>query len=513
MVAATLAVALACHARAFAAAPPPEGCEASKLNGAAGAALRTVKCHATAARFGLPVDATCLDAADRKVDVAFRHAEARPCVSHDDAPAIAATLTALAAEVAASVGGGPSRCDQRMLLAAGKHLQATLKAQSVHAAAPESQKLATLLAKRDAKFAARAASAESAADCTHAGNAPAVAALLDARSSDVVDAVRGTLRGVAARTGRRIGAAVRANVLASDEAAYRDVIVRQFDALTAEYEFMWGNMEPTRGTYVLGPIDTIVAFAQQHALPLKGAPLVWHLILPPWVNDGMTATELQTAVDERIDGLVSAYAGTVATWDVVNEAVVDSGAAFRDSIFLQKLGPDYIRNAFVRARQADPAALLFYNDFLADGVNAKSDFIYGMIVDLLAQGTPIDGMSFQMHLGGGFGAPPTRESVRQNLQRFADLGLVVRISEMDVQRTGTVSSAADRLAQQRIVYHDMVAACRDVAACDSVTFWGVSDAHTWVKDYLGVMDAPLPYDEQYQPKAAFFGIRDALLGF
>src|SRR5205814_10551516 len=117
---------------------------------------------------------------------------------------------------------------------------------------------------------------------------------------------------------------------------YRDTILRQFDYLTAEYEFMWGNLEPVQGSYQFGPVDTIVAFAQQHALLLKGAPLVWHLILPSWVNETMTPAELQTAVDQRIDTLVGTYAGKVAVWDVVNEAAIDGGAAYRDSIFLQK---------------------------------------------------------------------------------------------------------------------------------------------------------------------------------
>jgi hypothetical protein len=185
----------------------------------------------------------------------------------------------------------------------------------------------------------------------------------------------------------------------------------------------------------------------------------------------------------------------------VVHAVVDFGASFRSSIFLQKLGPDYIRNAFIRARQADPSALLFYNDFLADGINVKSDFIYDMVVGLLAQGTPIDGVSFQMHLGGDFGPVPTGESVRQNLQRFADLGLIVRVSEMDVEIRYITGAYDDRLAEQRAIYHDMVAACLSVARCDSVTFWGFTDKYTWLKDYLGLTDRPLPFDDGYQPKS------------
>ncbi len=132
------------------------------------------------------------------------------------------------------------------------------------------------------------------------------------------------------------------------------------------------------------------------------------------------------------------------------------------------------------------------------------------MTDLLAQGTPIDGIGFQMHLGGSFGPVPSAASVEQNLRRFAELGQRVRISELDVQTTGFAGDRTAKLAQQRAVYRDMVAACLRVPACESITFWGFSDRYSWVDDYLGFDDMPLPFDDFYRPKAAFFGVRDAL---
>ena len=485
-----------------------------KLAAAGRAALRLLKCHSKAVATGVGVNADCVTATAGRLAATFAKVEARNrCSFTGEAGRVSDALSALAGDLTGATGGGPSVCDGEKILDAGRRVQGVLAAQAKHALAPEANMLGGALDKASFKFSARIATAESAGDCTTVGDATAIASRADAGSADVVDAVRGTLATLGARTGRRIGAAVRANILASMEPAYRDTILRQFDYVTAEYEFMWGNLESTRGSYQFGPVKTIVAFAEQNGLQLKGAPLVWHLILPPWVNDTMTPADLQTAVDQRIDTLVGTYAGKVAVWDVINEATVDGGAAYRNSIFLQKLGPDYIRNAFVRARQADPNALLFYNDFLADGINAKSDFIYQMIVSLLAQDTPIDGVSFQMHLGGGFGPAPTKSSVIQNLQRFADLGLLVHISEMDVEIAGFHPSIPGGLARQREVYHDMVGACLAVARCDSVTFWGFTDKYTWVNDYLGIHDQPLLFDVAYRPKAAFFGVRDALLGF
>jgi endo-1,4-beta-xylanase len=493
---------------------PLARCEKVKLAAAGATALHLLKCHAKAVRTGTPIDIGCITASSGRLSTTFHKAEASNlCPFTGEAAAVASALIALAGNLTGATGGGPSVCGGKKILAAARRVQAELKAQAKYALALDPEALGSALAVADARFSAGFASAEGRGDCVTVSDAPAVASRSDSASADVVDVVRGTLATLGARSGRLIGTAVRANVLESMEPAYRDTILRQFDYVTAEYEFMWGNLEPVRGSYQFGPVDTIVGFAQQHALRLKGAPLVWHLILPPWVNETMTPAELQSAVDQRIDTLMATYAGKVAVWDVVNEATIDGGAAYRDSLFLQKLGPDYIRNAFVRARQADPTALLFYNDFLADGVNAKSDFIYQMVVDLLAQGTPIDGVSFQMHLGGGFGAAPLQSSVIQNLQRFADLGLRVHISEMDVQIGGAHPVIPGGIARQRDIYHDMVAACLAVAGCDSATFWGFTDKYTWIKDYLGVYDQPLPFDVAYRPKPAFFGARDALVGF
>ncbi len=102
--------------------------------------------------------------------------------------------------------------------------------------------------------------------------------------------------------------------------------------------------------------------------------------------------------------------------------------------------------------------------------------------------------------------------LQENIQRFVDLGLIVRITEMDVQAVGLGDTPEEQLIAQRSVYHDVVAACVAVDGCDAITFWGFTDKYTWIKDFLFIDDNPLPWDTGYFPKAAFFGVRDALLG-
>ena len=277
-----------------------------------------------------------------------------------------------------------------------------------------------------------------------------------------------------------------------------------------------GNIEPVQGVLNLGPVDVVVDFAEAHGLSLMGTPLVWHLVLPAWVNNAMTPAALESALTTRIQTLLGLYGDRVDSWVVVNEAFTDQGT-LRPSIFLQKLGSGYIAQAFHLARAADPDALLFINDYLIEQAGAKSDALYALVVDLLGQGVPIDGVGFQMHTGGVFGffgGIPSKQAVQANIQRFTDLGLVVRFTEMDMQTTGFGFPSEPRslkLAYQRDKYRELVEACVETPGCIGVDFWGFTDKHTWIKDFLFLDDEPLLFDTAYLPKAAFFGVRDALL--
>jgi endo-1,4-beta-xylanase len=491
-------------------------CEHDKLV-AAGKAARTIfKCHASALGQGAAVEPDCLVSADTRLAEEFVGAESSgPCPFTGEAATVASNLTSAAAAIAAGLAppAGASNCSARKLKAGAKRSSKRLKAEAKHARVPERAKLAAKVAKIGDGFERDIAKADALADCVTTGDAAALGAALDGAAADVLDSVRGNLAALAATGGRLLGAAARADVLASSEPDYHALLARQFSSVTLESEFMWGNIEPSPGSYNLAPVEETLGFAEANGMHVVGLPLVWHLILPSWVNGAMTPAALQQALDDRIDTLVGGYAGRVDAWVVVNEAVSDFGG-LRSSIFLNKLGSGYIADAFHRARAADPDALLFYNDYLAEGSGPKSDFIYAMVVDLLAQGVPIDGIGLQTHLGGLF-APfgqimPVQ--MQQNIQRFVDLGLQVAITEMDVQVAMVSEDTSERLATQRSIYHDVVAQCLAVNGCSSISFWGFTDKYTWIEDYLMLDDDPLPWDASYLAKAAFFGVRDALLG-
>ena len=201
------------------------------------------------------------------------------------------------------------------------------------------------------------------------------------------------------------------------------------------------------------------------------------------------------------------YRRDTRAWDVVNEAFAEDGT-LRDTVFLRKLGPTYIADAFRWAREEDRRAVLYYNDFNIDTVNAKSNAVYELVRGVVEAGVPIDGVGFQMHLEAQ--TAPSTEEIVANLMRFTDLGLRVNISELDVRIASAGGDLATRLAIERQVFHRAVAACVQVSGCESLTTWGFTDLDSWIDATFGP-DDPLELDEQYRRKPAYYGMIDGFL--
>ncbi|MEU9554017.1 endo-1,4-beta-xylanase [Streptomyces fumanus] len=302
-----------------------------------------------------------------------------------------------------------------------------------------------------------------------------------------------TLGTAAAAQGRYFGAAVAAGHLG--ESAYTATLDREFTSVTPENEMKWDATEPTRGGFSFGAADQIVNHALGQGMTVRGHTLVWYTQLPSWVS-GLGATDLRTAMNDHINGLVSHYRGKIHSWDVVNEAFQDGGSgARRGGPFQDKLGDGYIEEAFRAARAADPAAKLCYNDYNIDGVNAKSNAVYAMVKDFKARGVPIDCVGFQSHFNS---ASPVPSDYRANLQRFADLGVDVQITELDIEGSGT-AQAGD--------YATVVRACLAVSRCAGLTVWGVTDKYSWRSG-----GTPLLFDANYNKKPAYDAVLTALGG-
>ncbi|MET7331311.1 endo-1,4-beta-xylanase [Nonomuraea sp. NPDC005650] len=314
------------------------------------------------------------------------------------------------------------------------------------------------------------------------------------------------LRTHAAAKGKFIGAALATGPLAG-ETAYRDLAATEFSQVTAENAMKWDSTEPSQGQFNFSGADAIVNFATQNNQQVHGHTLVWHNQTPGWVQ-GLSATAMRSAMQNHISQVVGHYANNpaVVSWDVVNEVFDDSGN-LRTSFWYNTLGQSYIADAFRAARAADPDARLCINDYNTEGINAKSTAIYNLVSSLRQQGVPVDCVGFQTHLAIQYGFPG---DFQQNLQRFAALGVQVRITELDVRMVMPRDATKD--ATQATYYRNVVNACLAVTACAGVTIWGFTDKYSWVPDTFSGQGAALIYNESYQQKPSYTAVHDALAG-
>ncbi|MEU2628022.1 endo-1,4-beta-xylanase [Kitasatospora sp. NPDC007106] len=313
------------------------------------------------------------------------------------------------------------------------------------------------------------------------------------------------LRTLASADGRQIGVAVADNRL-TGSTAYSSLVSGQFNSVTAENAMKWDAVEPSQGNLNWAAADRLVAFARANGQVVRGHTLAWHSQVPGWItNGGFGAAQLRTLLQQHIATEAGRYAGKVYAWDVVNEAFNDNGTR-RSSIWQDNLGDGWIADSLTWAHQADPAAKLYINDYSIEGVNAKSTALYDLVKSLKQQGVPIDGVGFQAHLV--LGQVPS--DLKANLQRFADLGVDVAITELDV-RMQTPSNATT-LASQAEDYRKVITACRAVARCVGVTVWGLDDADSWVPGVFSGYGAATLYDENLQAKPAWAAVAAAFGG-
>ena len=329
-----------------------------------------------------------------------------------------------------------------------------------------------------------------------------------------------SLRALAATVGLRIGTAVIPFDL--DHPAYRAIAADQFSVVTPGNEMKWQVVEPTRGTYDWSGADRLVQFAEQHGQLVRGHTLLWHNQLPDWLttgvaNDTISNAELRNLLHKHITDEMTHFKGKIWQWDVANEFFTDANPSTinPNDFWVSHLGPGIIADAFRWAHEADPHALLFYNDYNIageDGTNAKSDAVYAWLTQMKALGVPIDGVGDQGHLDTQYGFPT---KLTQDLQRFASLGLKVAITEADVRTFVDGPSTqvpTDHLATfaQPYEFSQMLKACLAVRACISFTVWGFGDADSWIPGFFTGEGYGTLYDVNLQPKPAFTDLQQDL---
>ena len=315
------------------------------------------------------------------------------------------------------------------------------------------------------------------------------------------DPTRATLRQLAKHTALRIGTAVDTTALAND-ATYRRMVAEQFSTVTPENVMKWEVVEPQRGRYDFSAADRLVRFARANGQKVRGHTLVWHNQLPSWLTSGTwTPAQLRSILRQHIFTEAGHFRGQIWAWDVVNEAIDDNGK-LRDTIWSRALGESYIADAFRWAHQADPKAILFYNDYNIEGINAKSTAVYDLVKRLRAQGVPIQGVGVQGHLSTQY---PFPNDMLQNLRRFSALGLDTAVTEADVRSVLPVDPAEVNAQAQG--FSLMLQSCLLVRRCISYTLWGFTDKYNWVPGVFKGEGYATPFDENFAPKPAYDTMR------
>lgn len=339
------------------------------------------------------------------------------------------------------------------------------------------------------------------------------------------------LQELAEARGISIGTAYR-STFAEGDRCYRELALAEFGSLTTEIGTMMNTVQPAPGAFDFGEADAVADLATQHGKDFQLHALIWDpLDQPQWniVPPAIRALPLQARhqlMTDSVTTIVKRYAGRASTVTVVNEAFDQMGNLQPNTWWETTRNDRYIFDAFRAARLADPTAVLYYNDHSAETLSDKSNAIYDLVkrlrsttVDVLIDGMPtpkplIDGVGFQGHMLGGKDQQPNISDIEANMGRFADLGVAIRFTELDV-RIPVVNSAATvaDLDRQRLVFNMMTQVCLNQPACTGLTLWGFTDKRSWITDYphsFSGYGAATPLDADYRRKPAWTGIADAL---
>ncbi len=332
-----------------------------------------------------------------------------------------------------------------------------------------------------------------------------------------------TLRQLARQMDFGIGTAALKSYHPLRDLRYQDILVNEYNRFVLE-EFAWDAIRPERDSYDFTAADVLVDFALKHNMEVEGHHLIYEAspALPAWLTSGdFTREELIEILRDYIHTVVGRYRGKVHTWSVVNEVVARSMWLPEENFWYQSIGPEVFDMAFRWAREADPDAVLILNEnnnheTVDEAHRDLVNEIYDVVSRLKRRGVPIDGIGMQMHLlpPNTDNIRPTKSQVLSTMRRFGQLDVRIYVTELDVNVADVPGSREQRWAYQAEVYRDMLEACLESDICDGFSTFGFTDAVSWYGDCstcFNIPEAdPLLFDDNYQPKPAYFALRDVL---
>ena len=333
----------------------------------------------------------------------------------------------------------------------------------------------------------------------------------------------GSLKAHAAARGLLTGCAVNARLFREDE-GFRNLLAEQYSIVVPENCLKWGILRPTADTYNFTDADSLVSFAEAHGMKMRGHNFVWHEALPKWFAGTVNKDNAQKFLVDHIHTVGGRYKGKIHSWDVVNEAIwIPDGrpdGLRSSSPWFQMLGPEYLDLAFRTAREADPTALLTYNDYGieydTDEDGKKRAAVLALLRRMKKDNVPLDALGIQSHIQAA-GKSDFSQGVRELLSGARALGLQVFVTELDVKDDGVpTEDAAERDKIVAEVYRSYLTAALDGPEVKAVLTWGASDKNTWLnngskfrKQHPDRLQRPLPFDPDYAPALAFFAMRES----
>lgn len=292
----------------------------------------------------------------------------------------------------------------------------------------------------------------------------------------------------------------------------RSIAQNEFNSFTAENIFKAEYLHPEENTFNWTDADSLATFCLANKKRLHGHTLIWHLQLPAWITSfNGDAAAWEQVFKTHIQTIVRHFKGRVAAWDVVNEAFNEDGT-LRNSIWRQKLGNTYIEKALQYAHEADPDALLFYNDYNLESNPAKRNSVIQYFGNLRNRGVKIDGIGLQMHVSIAY---PEATQIAEAFQQVSAAGFRVHLSELDISINpsgGNIRPTQELFEQQAGVLGKIIQHYKQVPLSlqYGVTIWGISDKDSWIRTYFNRQDYPLLYDENYIAKPAFCRLKESL---
>ncbi len=324
-----------------------------------------------------------------------------------------------------------------------------------------------------------------------------------------------------------IGFAINTQQIEERDQAADNLIKQQFNAATPENIMKAEIIQPGWNTYNFEVADKLVAYAAKNNIKINAHNLIWHSQLPVFMTHMQSADSVRGYFENHITTVAGRYDGKVYSWDVVNEALNEDGT-LRNSIFLQKLGPDYIVEAFRLAQKAAPHTKLYYNDYNIEQPAKRSGAI-ALIKKIQAAGVRIDGVGIQGHWRAN--NVPMKE-IEESIKEFSALGIEVMFTELDLgvlpnpwdNTTADVGKTAKGDATMNPYINSLPDSVEQMQAkayadlfqlflkyknnVSRVTFWGLNDGQSWLNDWpiRGRTNYPLLFDRNFQPKPSFYSV-------